>query len=184
MTRDELRSILERVEAHWPHRPVTDGTAAVWWEELHELPGSAVLAAVRSIARSGREFPPAPGHVLAEIADQTTAAPDFDQAWEQILQAIRRHGHQRALAALKHPAVLELARSIGVRDLALTQTDQLGTWHAQARERYALILRRHNRRVTHAELPSAALHELPAGPRPVSHAIRGLLDHTAPGGIA
>lgn len=166
MTRQELREVLERVEAHWPMRQVTDTMSMVWWEELADLPGDQVLLAVRSIARTGREFPPSPGTVLAEIARATTNLPDFDQAWSEILAAIGRHGSQNPglLDQLSHPVVRELAVSIDVRMLGRADERSLTSWHAQARDRYALIAARARREVTHAALPSASVARLvPAG---------------------
>ena len=158
MTRTELRAVLERVEAHWPMRPVTDTTSLVWWEELADMPGEAVMLAVRSIARGGREFPPSPGTVLAEIAKATTDLPDFDQAWSEILHTVRVAGTRdvpRFLERLSHPVVRALAESVGVRELGMADESTLPTWHAQARDRYAMIAARARRQVTHASLPPA-----------------------------
>lgn len=181
MTRQEFASVLAYVEACWPRQEIRDATAALWWSDLGELDQSTALAAVRSLYRAGREFQPNSAHILAEIAAQTVGAPDFGQAWALITTTISAHGSrntQRVLdrLAARHCAVAELAAEIGVRQLGLAAEGDT-TMHAQARERYASILRRHHRRHTHGDLPSAARRAIGrTAPAPVSGAIAQLVE--------
>lgn len=164
MTRQEFTEILALMEACWPHRPVRNDTAAVWFTDLADLDVETVRAAVLAVYRAGREFMPNGAQVRAEVGEQTLAAPSFGEAWLMITRAIQSYGSRneaRVVEALteKHPAVAELAAQIGLRELGMAPEGDT-TGHAQARERYAVILRKRQREFTHTGLPSAAAPEL------------------------
>jgi hypothetical protein len=69
-------------------------------------------------------------------------------------------------------------RQIGLADEGDT------TMHAQARERYAAILRRRRRRVTHGDLPAATVPGALDRPAPaqLGHAVRQLTERLDPEG--
>lgn len=164
MTREEFANVLAYIEACWPRQPIRDEVAALWWTDLGQLDQGTLLAAVRALYRTGREFAPNSAHILGEIASQTIGAPPFGAAWSAITNAISAHGSRNTERVLQrltavHPAVAELASEVGLRQLGLADEGDT-TMHAQARERYAAILRRHHRQHTHGDLPSAARREL------------------------
>lgn len=186
MTREQLVEILEYVEGTW-RRPIGDLTAKTWWMELGNLDAELVGAAVRAVALSDREHPPTAGHVLAEIAEQSEGAPSFGEAWQQVLAAIRHHGSHRPqtiVDSLSHPAVAELAAQLDIRELGLAPESSLTTWHAQTRERYAAILRKRRRAITHAELPPAIprdqLRGEGRGPKQIGASIGDLVEGLTP----
>lgn len=158
MSPGEWVEIVRLIQANWPQQRIPRASLAKWYDDLHDLPAETVAAAVESIYRQGREWPPNGALILREVADQTVAAPEFGVAWAQILQAIRSYGchnQQRVLDALENPAVKELASLTSIRDIGMAP-DGDTTLHAQARERYRSIVTRHHHKITHAGLPSAA----------------------------
>jgi hypothetical protein len=182
MTPDEWIEIVRRIQANWPQQTIPRVSLAKWYDDLKALPADTVAAAVESLYRQGREWPPNGAQILAEIADQTLDAPEFGAAWQMIHRAIQSYGsanHAKVVAALqaKHPAVAELAAQVNVRDIGLADAGDT-TLHAQARERYTSIVRAHRRTLTHHGLPSASAPQLrvhQSAPRPIGDVMTELV---------
>lgn len=188
MTPDEWVEIVRRIQANWPQQRIPRASLAKWYDDLKDLHAEVVAAAVESIYRQGREWPPNGAMILGEVADQTLDAPSFGEAWQMILTAIRSHGSrnpQRVIDKLseRHPAVAELAAQVDVRDIGMAP-DGDTTMHAQARERYRSIIAKQRRDLTHAGLPAATAPQLRAlhrpAPRPAGEAMRSLIAGMVP----
>jgi hypothetical protein len=166
---------MQRYAANWPRHPLPDMSAAKFYDDLKHLDAQTVTAAVESLFRSGREFPPTSAHILAEIAEQTVQAPPFREAWELLLQAIRRCGsNQPELVvqwlAARNPAVADWAGRCDIRLIGLSDEGDT-TMYAQARQHYENVVRHQQRALTHAGLPPATVHQ---GLRPAGSAVAEL----------
>jgi len=185
MTPDEWVEVVRRIQANWPQQRIPRVSLAKWYDDLRDLPAEAVATAVESIYRLGREWPPNGAMILREVADQTLDAPPFGEAWAMVQQAVRSHGsqnHRRIVEALtaKHPAIGALADQISVRDIGMAPEGDT-TMHAQARERYAGIVRKQHRELTHHGLPSAAAPQLRGAGRRAPQQIGGAIGELVAG---
>ena len=156
MTPDELETVLRQVNARWPHHPVPDSSGPAWFEDLGGHPVADVLATIIAISREGRDFPPTCGQVRQRLDELTIGAPDFDEAWRELLEFMRRHGSHAAASKLpwSNPLYGELALALGWRDLGLTPEEDLPTLRAQARRMWDAMVRRQRQRMLFADIPS------------------------------
>lgn len=162
MTRQEfVEQVVRRVTANWPHAPWPDVTLAKVYEDVHSLPVAQVLAAVETIYRDGRDFPPSGGAILRRLAELTDDAPDWGEAWATLARALRHSvvynpGKVRELVAQAHPAVCQFADEMGLRALAEVGEHDPGRF-AQARERYLALVARRRRDLSYGGLSAAGL---------------------------
>lgn len=169
MTRAEWAVVMQRFAANWPRHPLPDLSAAKFYDDLKGYDAKVVTAAVEALFRAGREFPPTSAHVLDEIAAQTVDAPPFREAWNLLLDGIRRHGCMNAEAVVQHvashaPVVAEWAARCDIREIGMSQEGDT-TVYAQHRQHYETTVARARRAVTHLGLPAATVPELRPGTR-------------------
>lgn len=67
MKADEMVDVLHALAALWPQADVERRYAAGMAMMCAELPADEVIAALRSLAAAGREFPPPPGVVRQAV---------------------------------------------------------------------------------------------------------------------
>ena len=120
MTTEETRAILTVLKANYPqsfrnvNREVGEQMLALWAEAFKDTPAQLVTSAVKKIIYTDtREFAPNIGQVNAVIAEMTTNAMPFEEAWQIIDTAV--HSGSPALEWNKFPAVLK--RITSARDI-------------------------------------------------------------------
>ena len=120
MTTEETRAILTVLKANYPqsfrnvNREVGEQMLALWAEAFKDTPAQLVTSAVKKIIYTDtREFAPNIGQVNAVIAEMTTNAMTFEEAWRIIDTAV--HSGSPALEWNKFPAVLK--RITSARDI-------------------------------------------------------------------
>lgn len=120
MTTEETRAILTVLKANYPqsfinvNREVGEQMLALWAEAFKDTPAQLVTSAVKKIIYTDtREFAPNIGQVNAVIAEMTTNAMPFEEAWQIIDTAV--HSGSPALEWDKFPAVLK--RITSARDI-------------------------------------------------------------------
>jgi len=90
MTRKEFAAVAALLTAYYPHKLKLDdhNTLEVWYQELADLPGEAVLAAVRHMARGGEEWPS-----IAAIRRLVQPAREVaGQVWAQTVKTVCEYG--------------------------------------------------------------------------------------------
>lgn len=135
MTENEWRTICAEIIAGWPQAAdYDDATFAVWGSDVADLEAGTVHAALRSIRRTGKEFPPNGGQLRAEVERLTGsgAAGDPDRAWALVQEAIRRHGGDvgvyRGDKADALPASVEREQWLEARDPKAAEAARLVGW--------------------------------------------------------
>lgn len=149
MTFEETTQVAAMVRLLWPHSKMDPGTPDVWHPFLAPFDLADVEAAVREIVTAGRDHAPLIGQIVKTLSERAIDAPDWDEAWREIDQLIRRYGYMRTppTQAFSHPAVAAFARPAW-RDLCAgpaTGTKEHGTHYAQQREAYQALRTRVHR---------------------------------------
>lgn len=117
MTRDEVAKLLAILHVAWPQATVGDagGQVTAYHLALADVPYPAGEAAVAGWLKTGRFFP-APSELRELAAEALGVAPGIDQAWSEVVGAIRSvgvYGQPR----FSHPLIAETVRRIGWRTL-------------------------------------------------------------------
>jgi hypothetical protein len=92
MTFAQTCQLVAGVQALWPHQPLADSTPGVWHALLERVDYADAEAAVRELAGGGREFAPPVGMVVKTIGERGRDLPEWDEAYREILAAVRRFG--------------------------------------------------------------------------------------------
>lgn len=123
MTPHEAAQLIQVVQVCWPTwKPgaVTDDVlVSTWALMLVDIDYNDAARAVRQLAMES-EFPVGPGQVLAAatriVADREgRGVPDLDEAFAQMMTAVRRYGHVDPVGAREavHPAVWAAIEGLG-----------------------------------------------------------------------
>lgn len=144
-------------KAHWPNFQVLDGErqalqAGAWIDILADVDLIDVRAALAELDASGNDFPPTPGQIRTTILRQRGAlAPDFAEAWTEVVNSISRHGSSLPTAQdvppWSHPAITETVKAMGGR-AAIGHSDNPTTIRAQFQRHYEAAAQRSNRGTT------------------------------------
>lgn len=119
MTRNEWLDLVSEMALRWPQADLPEATVAVWFSDVQHLDATVARAAMVSLARDGREWPPTGGMIAARAAELgVSAAPVAGEAWELLQAAVRRFGGMREAEALawlgeQSPAVAVAVRRFG-----------------------------------------------------------------------
>lgn len=146
MNRGEWAQVCQRVAAWWPHRQWPDTSIAAYYDDLKDADAGHVLAAVQTVYRDGREWPPTGAQILQQLARLELDAPGFGKAWRLILRSVSKFGLVDETLALEwleaqHPLTARLAREIGFREICMSEGGDT-TFQAQCRGKWeALVLR-------------------------------------------
>lgn len=89
MTRKEFAAVAALLTAYYPHKLKLDdhATLEVWYQELADLPGEAVLAAVRHMARKSTEWPS-----IAAVRQYAEPVDDVVQLWQDTVKTVCEYG--------------------------------------------------------------------------------------------
>lgn len=68
MTKPEMVALLALIAKVYPTQATDKATLAAWYDVMGDTEPDAALAATRSLLRQPNDFPPKPGHILAEVA--------------------------------------------------------------------------------------------------------------------
>lgn len=89
MTRKEFAAVAALLTAYYPHKLKLDdhNTLEVWYQELADLPGEAVLAAVRHMARKSTDWPS-----IAAVRQYAEPVDDVVQLWQDTVKTVCEYG--------------------------------------------------------------------------------------------
>lgn len=127
MNARDVGSLVSTIQRLWPTSTFTATVDAAlvrtWAVVLADVPLEAAEAMVAARARAGDTFPPPPGTIAHDVLHTIArmngdAAPDPDQAWDEVQSAIARRGwYEGAPLSWSHPAVGAAAQAIGWNEL-------------------------------------------------------------------
>lgn len=127
MTERDVAALVATIQRLWPTSTFTAAVdhdlISTWAIVLADVPFVAAQALLADRSRSGVKFPPAPGEiahdVLHAIARATgNAAPDADEAWDEVLGMVASRGrYEGPPERWSHPAVAAAVRGIGWTEL-------------------------------------------------------------------
>jgi hypothetical protein len=168
----EWYSVVERLAENWPHQLQPDSSLEKFRKDLGDFPVDQVLAAVETLYRDGREFPPNSGQIRARIADLHFDAPPFYEALRVLRRALTRGSdyiveddsekgwryEDRRITYLEEhaPLLLAFVRSIGIDRIELTD----GGDEARLRNKYDDFIRRAREHLIYGGLAPAGLRKL------------------------
>lgn len=130
MNAEETVKLLTLISSAYPGKfsfPTGDpkkdsGVIQTWRDLLNEYPPKAVEIATRGLIKSGAEWPPSIGQIIARV--RQIIEPEFEQpleAWGSLIKAIERHGVQYTLEPVKaavSPETWHVANMIGINRIA------------------------------------------------------------------
>lgn len=180
MSRDEFAAVCERVALWWPQRQWSDASAAAYFRDLADLPGTQVQTACEALYRTGREWPPNGAQVRNQVLELRADTPGFGEVWDRLLRAASRFGWRRedeAIAWLEDWCSLagRLAAILPFREFCLTE--ELEVFHGQARRSWDQLTARAVRDGQVEGLPPAGLRAVARanGPRHIGDVVAGEL---------
>jgi hypothetical protein len=164
----EAKMLWLYVRETWPHYqlPQTEEELSireqVWLDVLGDVDARMVRAVLTTMAH--REFAPAPGQIReavesALMSSDGTAAPDPDEAWREVHQAVG-NPDMRDDPQWSHPAIGDAVRAMGWKDYRMSQTEAEGTWRAHFLRFYETARKRHRTQMGLGLPPAAAVLEL------------------------
>lgn len=171
MNQREVTQLVQVIRTLWPSVPWhADPNLVVelWPVVLADVSRDEAVTVLREHAARGEQFPPAPGvllHMVLNARDRAAgvAAPDPDEAWREVADAIATLGWHGGPPAWSHPCIAEAARTIGWNDLCHAENQSVV--RGQYRRAYADVVQRsvdeRRRAENHAAL--AALRGVHAG---------------------
>lgn len=115
-----------------------------WYDLLKELPFQTAMLSLKKYALSNK-FPPTIAELMTIAADlMAERLPDADEAWGEIMQAVRKYGYPqeaKALASLSE-TVRKTVERIGYQSICQSPCDQINTFRAQFKGFYEAEYRR------------------------------------------
>ena len=128
MKKTEVLKLVTVTKTLWPNWKGADTADELalavdtWQAILDDIPTDLALAAVRSLATSGREFAPPVGVIRQKAVQLVSAAtggnaPDVDEAWAEVRHATSSRGYMAGQPDWSHPAIAAAVHSIGWKDL-------------------------------------------------------------------
>jgi hypothetical protein len=115
-----------------------------WYDLLKELPFQTAMLSLKKYALFNK-FPPTIAELMTIAADlMAERLPDADEAWGEIMQAVRKYGYPqeaKALASLSE-TVRKTVERIGYQSICQSPCDQINTFRAQFKGFYEAEYRR------------------------------------------
>ena len=176
MTQQEVRNLIAFIIHAWPTVPFRNDDPVPLIQSWHLILGDvdyrAAQAVLVDVARQGSEFPPAPGVLARTVLDAVDRAsgrmaPDVDEAWAIVQDAIHRKGLTHGPPMVwPHPAIETAVYAIGWRELCTsTNVDTLRAHFRQFYERAAeRDLRERRSERTAAAIGASKMDALDSGP--------------------
>ena len=147
MTRTEFAKIAAAIRAYYPQENILPNEAAaeLWFRQLEDIPyQTAVIALNKWVAVN--KWPPSIADIRESALDASTdAIPDWSEAWEQVLTAIRRFGPYRQTEAME--SLDDMTRTV-VRRLGfmtLCSSENVAADRANFRTIYQIMAERKRR---------------------------------------
>lgn len=136
MNQPETRKILALVKTAYPSFKMPDSEAErqmvvnSWHLTLGDLPYDLVERAMLDYQRSPAEFPPNAGQLRHLAIDRAAMVPNREQAWQMVLDHMRRHSYlDKAPLAAPDP-VLQAVRVLGgISALRKSETPEMDRAH-------------------------------------------------------
>lgn len=151
MTRDEAMTIVNILNAAFPHGKLKQDSIKLYVNSLLDLPADAArAAALNLIAEGGRRFIPTIGEIRAATLDVMEPLPTAEEAWGEVRAEIHHEGYY-GTPQFSHPAIEKAVRAVGWRDIC--SSDQPGVVRAHFLRVYDAFRERHQ--VERLRLPQA-----------------------------
>lgn len=154
MTKIEFAKIAAAIRAYYPQANIIPNEAAaeLWFRQLGDIPYQTATVALNKWVSVNR-WPPTIADIReAALEVSTDAIPDWSEAWETVLNAIRRFGPYRqedAMASLDE-ITLTVVRRLGFMNLC--SSENIAADRANFRTIYQVVA---ERRRKEEQLPEA-----------------------------
>lgn len=125
MEKTEFATFAMALRTYYPKESILPNKEAVqlWYRELQDIPFPVAEAVLRKWVSTEKWSPS-----IAEIREQAAAIqngeiPDWGDAWEKVLKAIRKHGMYNVGKAMESfdPLTRQAVERIGFRELCLSE---------------------------------------------------------------
>lgn len=161
MTKKEFAIFAAALRTYYPREKLLPNEQAMslWFRQLEDIPYNLAEAVLNRWVATNKWSPS-----IADIREQAASvmhgeAPDWSEAWESVLQAVREYGSydpEGAMAGLD-TLTQEVVRRIGYRHICMA--DNLGVERANFRRMYELITERKKKE---AQIPPQLAQKLEA----------------------
>lgn len=125
MNKEEFSKWAMALKTYYPRENLLPNSQAIalWFQELQDIPFQVAEAALRKWVQTNKWSPS-----IAEIREQAASValpeiPDWGEAWEQTIRAIRKYGHYRQQEALESldPLTRKTVERLGFRNLCASE---------------------------------------------------------------
>lgn len=126
MTRQEFSLFASALRTYYSRENILPNPQAMelWWRQLQDVPYDAAEAILNKWVATNK-WSPSIADIRESIAEiqRGGPAPDWGDAWEQAMRAIRRFGSYEEAAALESlpPLTRETVKRLGYRSLCLSE---------------------------------------------------------------
>ena len=121
MTRDETRELLVLITGTYPNLKLTKATIDAWATLLSDIDAVVARSAtVRVLRQQEGAWWPTPGAIIREATEIIEGSwPSVDQAWGQVMAAVRKWGYMNPSAAMQDmdPRLARVVTALGWRDI-------------------------------------------------------------------
>jgi len=135
----EVPALVKTIASLWPNAPTyTEAHLEAFYAVLEPVPSDAVRAALVSLSREGRPFPPNAGELYRRSEDLVAPTPDATAAWAEVIAWVRAHGRMDPPTpeSFSHPAVWDALNRCGYGTLCASGADDEKVWFAHFRRCY------------------------------------------------
>ena len=144
MTKREFAVWAAALQTYFPRFKLLPNAQAMdlWFQELEDMPAELLTTALRKWVVT-EKWPPTIAEIRAQCAEIVNGkAPDWGEAWREVMEAIRRYGYmqpEKAFAAMS-PLTRKTVERVGWYDLNMTEN--VDTVRAQFRQVFEIVARR------------------------------------------
>lgn len=144
MTKIEFAKIAAAIRAYYPQGNILPNEAAaeLWFRQLADIPYETAVVAMNKWV-SVNKWPPSIADIReAALEVSTDAIPDWSEAWETVLNAIRRFGPYRQAEAME--SLDDMTRTVVMRlgFMTLCSSENIAADRANFRTIYQVVAER------------------------------------------
>lgn len=144
MDKGEFAAWAAALQTYFPRYNIFPNEAAMelWYRELKDVPGDLLTAALRAWVNT-EKWPPSIAELRERCAEIVNGpAPDWGDAWKEVVRAIGRYGTMRPEEALADMSELtrRTVERMSWRDICLSENPD--TLRAQFRQVYQTVTKR------------------------------------------
>lgn len=128
MNTSEATKIIAVLRKVYTDQTVDRDLDSVWAMVFDDVPYEPVMLAVQAYLKADKPFFPKPGEIRTLLIEQFMGLPSAEEAWAEVMAAIREHGSYRA-PVFSRAAIAESVDAIGWREICMSEKIEIERAH-------------------------------------------------------